>query len=161
MSDLATLSALAEIRKHQIIQAKFNEQTKDIYSDAYAYAICKFVHPIFQEDILDNCYNEQDKTIYFPFHKIYKITYEQVTEVRLHLIKEFTDGSNIKFRDLERYYQTAWNVVETEDDLIKICRYLCLHEEFNKDFWKSLILNHNDRVLQINKEFRLSEISNF
>ncbi|GAB1540787.1 hypothetical protein NUACC21_34560 [Scytonema sp. NUACC21] len=153
--DILTLSALAEIRKHTVIQAK------DLYPDSYLYAIGNMVHPIFEEDILDNQFDEDQKSVYYPFFKIYKITYEQVTDVHHFLIKEWGQKKDIKFRDLEKHYKTIFNISDIEDCLIKICRYLFLHGEFEKQFWDSLVLNHNLRVSEINKEFRISEIFSF
>ncbi|MEH2294830.1 hypothetical protein [Nostoc sp.] len=159
--DNSTLSALAEIRKHLVTQAKFNNQTKNIYPDSYVYAIGKSVHPIFQEDILDNFCDNNEKLALYPFTQIYSISYNQVTEVNLFLNEKRMDKKDIKFKDLEEHYKNIWNVTDIQDCLIKICRYLYLSEAFDKAFWNSLILNHRVEILQINQDFKISEVFPF
>ena len=159
ISDLATLSALAEIRKHQIIQAKFNNQTESLYPDSYVYAIAKSVYPIFQEDSSDNYDDESEKIFYCPFYKTYKISHEQVTDVHHYLTQQWQRG--IKFQEVESHYKKVWGATDVEDFLIVICRYLYLAGNFDTKFWDNLILNRNQRVLQIIEKFRLSEVFPF
>lgn len=159
--DNSTLSALAEIRKHLVIQAKFNHKTKNLYPDSYVYAIGKSVHPIFQEDISENFGDENENLAFSPFSQIYSISYDQVNEVNLFLNDKQKDKKDIKFRDLEEHYKNNWNVTDIQDCLIKICRYLYLSEAFEKAFWNSLILNHRVEILQINQDFKISEVFPF
>ncbi|WP_138506559.1 hypothetical protein [Nostoc sp. PA-18-2419] len=159
--DNSTLSALAEIRKHLVLQAKFNNQIKNIYPDSYVYAIRKSVHPIFEEEILDNFGDEKEKLALHPFSQIYSISYNQVNEVNLFLNEKRNDEKDIKFKDLEEHYKNRWNVTDIQDCLIKICRYLYLSDALDKAFWNSLILNHRVEILQINKDFKISEVFPF
>jgi hypothetical protein len=40
------LKALAEVRRRQIIATKFNPQTENMYSDAFAHAVMHSIYPM-------------------------------------------------------------------------------------------------------------------
>jgi hypothetical protein len=47
--DNKLLKALAEIRRRQIVATKANEQTEDVYTNAFVYAVLHSVCPIYHE----------------------------------------------------------------------------------------------------------------
>ena len=150
------LHALAEIRNQQIIQTKFNHETKSIYSDAYVYAIARSIYPYEDEQLGF----EKDKNkilLYYPFYETYRVSYEQVKDVAELLDNKWLAKENITFYALENHYSRTWEG-STRVNLMNICRYLYLSNYFDKPFWKKFLQDSPSEANSLDKDFDVSEL---
>lgn len=150
------LRGLAEIRRHQIIQSKFNQETKNLYSDAYVYAIANSIYP-YEHEQLGSETDKEKILLYFPFYETYKVSYDQVKNVA-ELLDNKWKKESITFYELEAHYSGTWEG-SMRADLIDICRYLYLCRYFDQPFWDHFLSDRPTEANSIAQEYLdLSEL---
>jgi len=132
------LKALAEIRAHQMVAAKFNEQTEGLYSPDYVHAVMKSVYPLFHEDV-EGREDLNSILASLPFFETYDVGYEQVNNVAKYLDQKMLAEENVTFRELEAHYgQGQWQGRHLRSDLIDILRYFYLSGTFS-EMWDGIM----------------------
>ena len=132
------LKGLADIRSRQIYLTKFFTETENVYDDAYAYAVCKSIYPIFHEEK----YMETDEEIYkllLPFYETYKITADTVFEFAEYLDVNWLKHNYFTFSQLESHYSNYWSGIDLRRNLIYCLRYFYLCDKFDKPFWDTIL----------------------
>lgn len=125
MADIGKV--LFNIQKLEILKAKCNLQTKNVISDAYAYAWSVGVYPLY-----DNFDYNVDLKEYFT------ITEEKTSFVLNYLDNEWQNKNYYTFYELEDYFDVLGSGKYSRNDLISILRYAYLHKKFDKTFWDKL-----------------------
>jgi hypothetical protein len=132
------LKALAEIRRNQILAAKFNPATEDMYSDAFAHAVLHRIYP-FQDEGVGFMSETSEILNVLPFYEAYDVGRELVEEIAELLHEKWRAKKKITFYDVEGPYKLEgqpWKGVDARTDLINICRYFYLAHMFDDKFWK-------------------------
>lgn len=160
MADLDTvLQALAEIRRHQILAAKANPATQDLYSDAYVHAILHSVCPAFHEDPAEFGIDSDGATTRLPFQDTYEVPARTVLEIASFLDERSMAGETVTYRDLEsRYRDAAWPGTYLRNDLINICRYLFLRSMLGPEFWRAFLVDAPTEALDIGRKWTRDEL---
>ena len=135
------LKALAEIRRRQILAIKLNPQTKDLISDAYAFAVSKSIFPIYHEHV-GFLEHRDDILNALPFFDTYDISHRQIDEVVTLIDEGLQKNEPVSFRMLEGtfYNRPEWNKKwrHLRVDLINVCRYIFLSDAFTESWEKFL-----------------------
>ena len=132
------LKGLADIRSRQIYLSKFFSETENVYKDAYTYAVCKSIYPIYHEEILMN----EDEDTYIkrlPFYQTYKITENTVSKFAKYLDVNWLKQNYFTFYELESHFRNNWSGDDLRGDLICCLRYFYLHDVFDKPFWDTIL----------------------
>jgi hypothetical protein len=160
-SDKTVLRALAEIRRRQILAIKLNPQTKDVYSNEYAFAVIRSIYPLYHEHV-GFLENKDDIITSLPFYDTYDISREQVEEVA-NFLEESHKGEPISFYSLESHFynKPEWNKKwrKVRIDLINVCRYFYLSGAFDDDdIWKGLLSSAPSEAKGFKKKWSNSEL---
>lgn len=132
------LKGLADIRARQIMLTKFTSETKDIYENSYAFAVCKSIYPIFQEErLLEE--NDEVFKLTLPFCETYELSEEIVSEFATYLDKHWVEKKYFTFYELESHYRNSWGGKENRTEMINCLRYFFLSSRFDKPFWNTLL----------------------
>ena len=126
MTDIGKL--LFNIQKFQILQTKYNPQTKDMISDAYAYAWSVGLYPFFD----DYAYSADLKDCF-------SILEDKISSVLNYLDSEWLKKKYYTFYQLEDHFDVRGSGQYSRNDLICILRYTYLHDKFDKIFWDTLV----------------------
>lgn len=160
-SNETVLQALAEIRRRQILAIKLNPQTKDIYSDAYVFAVSRSIYPFYDENV--GFLEDRDDIVRkLPFIETYDISREQVEEV-VNLIDQGLEKKDpISFRTLEATFhnRAEWNRKwrNLRVDLINVCRYLFLSGAFT-DAWEKFLDGGPSEAKPLNRPWRDDDLN--
>ena len=155
------MQALADIRMRQILHSKFHPETKDLYPDAYAYAISHSVYPLFHEQVGTT---DTPATILEinPFYGTYRVDRDQVEAVRVLLDGRFEGGEPITFVELEGHFQASglgpWHGSSLRVVLLNVCRYLYLHGVWSDAFWGELLSDAPPEAQSIPRDLDRFEI---
>jgi hypothetical protein len=118
---------LFNLQKFEILKTKKDPQTKDLISDAYAYAWSVGLFPLF-----DNFDYSIDLKEYFP------ITEEKISNVLNYIDSEKKKKNYFTFYQLEDHFDVLGSGQYSRYDLICILRYAYLHNRFN-GIWDTLV----------------------
>jgi hypothetical protein len=132
------LKGLAEVRARQIYLTKFSIETENIYDDAYAFAVCKSIYPLFHEER----YMETDEEVYklkLPFYETYELTENTISEFAEFLDQNWLNKKYFTFYQLEGHYRNSWTGNDLRSDLINCLRYFFLQHLFDKPFWDTIL----------------------
>jgi len=158
-------SALADIRKRQILLSKFDDNTKYFYPDSYAFAIRNSVYPIQHEDRM---MEDDSDAIYasLPFYDTYDVPCEQVEELATMLDEKWLAKEKITFYGLERHYgyrsgNSSWKGTHVRVGLLHCLRYFYLQDLFDEEFWKEILSDSPSEAKGITREFQLSELASY
>ncbi len=154
------LNALAEIRRRQILAIKLNPQTKDLISDAYAFAVSKSIYPLYDESV-SFLEDKDDILRKSPFIETYDISREQVDEVVTLIDQAVEKGESISFSTLEAtfYSRLDWNRKwrHLRIDLMHVCRYIFLSGAF-ADTWEKFLEGAPSEAKALNRKWRPDEL---
>ncbi len=153
------LKGLADVRARQIYLTKFFTETESIYENAYVYAVCKSIYPIFHEER----YMETDEEIYklkLPFYETYQLSENTVSEFYNYLDNNWLNKKYFTFYELENYYRNSWIGNDLRLDLIKCLRYFFLYNIFNEPFWNTILkpIEHPIEAQGITRPFNKTEL---
>jgi hypothetical protein len=157
-SDL--IFALAEIRRNQVVHAMFVDETKGVYTPAYAYALAHSICPIVEElpDGVENAMSPGS-----PFRAAYLIPAALVQELA-QLLDEAHRGDGITFYEVEDHYgrntqgKALWRGPELRMSIYRCCRYFYLSGWFDDDFWQHFESDSPSQGKKITGDFDLSEL---
>lgn len=117
-------------RFNVLVAAKTAAPGVALLPGAYVYAWFSSIYPLFHELA----------HIHEPFASQFEVTKDMVEELLEYLDDRWRAEKVPSFYQLEDHYEvrsgtTAWN----RHRLIVACRYMCLHEHFDKAFWDTLL----------------------
>ena len=160
------LHALAEVRRHQVVQAKFSEPTRDLYPDAFAYAVANSVCPVLDEDAgLDD--SGDGPSTRHPFRSTYRVPYGQVRELADLLDARWRAKETMTFYDVEDHYgrtvpgQAMWKGADLRMDLIDCCRYFAIRGLFGDAFWAEFLSNAPSEANDLARPFSLDDLRQY
>jgi|TergutMp193P3_1026864.scaffolds.fasta_scaffold23491_4 hypothetical protein len=147
MADIGKI--LFNLQKFQILQTKHNPQTKDVVSDAYAYAWSVGLYPFF-----DNYDYSTDLKEYF------SISEDKISTVINYLDSEWLKKNYYTFYQLEDHFDVSGYGQCSRYDLICILRYTYLHNKFDDTLWDTLVRRGDNpcEAEGIIDQFELSEL---
>lgn len=155
------MQALADLRMRQILHSKFHPETRELYPDAYAYAISHSVYPLFHEQVGTT---DTPATILEinPFYGTYRVDRDQVESVRALLEGHAEAEEPLTFVELEAHYQESglgpWHGSSLRVVLINVCRYLYLHGVWDDAVWQELLSDAPPEAQVIPRELDRFEI---
>ena len=128
MTDLGKL--LFNLTRFQILQAKLNEHTTHIISDCYAYAWESGLYPFMD-----------DSELHWDLKEYFNTTKEQAEMILKYADDEWNKKRYYTFYEYEAHFKVRQGATEgiNRSTLIKVFRYLYLHESFDDVFWKKLV----------------------
>ena len=153
------LKGLADVRARQIFLTKFFTETENVYEDAYTFAVCKSIYPLFHEER----YMETDEEVYklkLPFYETYELSENTVSEFADYLDVNWRGGRNFTFYELESHYRNSWSGNDLRSDLINCLRYFFLHDTFDQPFWDTILkpMEYPTEASRITRAFNKSEL---
>lgn len=160
------LHALADVRRQQIVHAKFSEATRDLYPDAFAYAVANSVCPVLHEDAGLEDPGDGLSTQH-PFRSTYRVPYGQVKELAELLDAKWMAKETITFYDVEDHYgrtvpgTATWKGTDLRMDLIHCCRYFALNGLFGDDFWTAFLSNAPSEANDLARPFSLDDLRQY
>jgi len=135
---------LFEIRKIEIVKTKFFEETKNLYPDAYVFAVVNKIEPLYHLKYDNHLYSEY-----------YNIPITCITAIQKFLDEFFNKTKKNEKIDLNCFdlykiskkYNLNYNgQIESEEGRVfSILRYMFLSDRF-RDYFKRIITNANEHV---------------
>lgn len=155
------LQALADVRMRQILHTKFHPETRDLYPDAYAYAIAHSVYPLFHEQV-DPMDSPATILEINPFYATYRVDIDQVEAIHRRLAERADAGETTTFRELEQGFGSEgigpWRDASLRVVLINVCRYFYLQGRWNDAFWEALVSDGPPESEAITRELNRFEV---
>lgn len=137
-------------RFNLLVAAKTSGTGEGLFSKAYVYAWASGVYPLFHDFA----------HLHEPFAAQFGVTKDMIHELSKYLDDRWDAKDVPSFYQLEAYYnvrsgRTAWD----RSKLISSCRYMFLHELFDKPFWDALLKgsDHPSEAKVITREFDAAE----
>lgn len=154
------MQALADLRMRQILHTKFHPETKDLYPDAYAYAVAHSLYPLFHEQIGST---DSPATILEinPFYATYRVDRDQVARIHAVLDTRAAAEQGVTFRELEAEFELGlgpWRDASLRVVLINACRYFYLHGLWEDAFWERLAADAPPEARGITRELDRFEV---
>lgn len=153
------MKGLADIRARQIYLTKYFKETESVYENAYVFALCKSIYPVYHEEK----YMETDESIYklkLPFYETYELSENVVSDFGNYLDKHWLEKKYFTFYELESYYRNSWSGNEMRSDLINCLRYFFLNDMFDEPFWNTILkpMEYPIEASRITKAFDKTEL---
>lgn len=155
------LQALADVRMRQILHTKFHPDTRDLYPDAYAYAIAHSVYPLFHEQI-DPMDSPATILEINPFYATYRVDIDQVETIHQRLGERAEGQGGITFRELEEGFGPEglgpWRDASLRVVLLNVCRYFYLHGLWEDSFWERFVSDGPPEAQAVTRELNRFEV---
>ncbi|GEQ99289.1 hypothetical protein JCM17844_29260 [Iodidimonas gelatinilytica] len=137
--------------KLQVLAMSLTKDTKDTISDAYVFAWCNGVYPLYHNN---DSWHE-------PFQSFFDVSKEMIDDLGAYLDEFWTsDTAAPTFYDLEKHYDTRHGATAWDRwKLIVGCRYMYLNGMFDDNLWNALLTptNHPSEAKGITRPFKRSE----
>lgn len=138
---MTSLRAQYDQRTLSLINIFLGQGSHKLVSEAYLFAVCHLVYPLFQEEV-DDTMPHADIVRIRPFYDVYEVSLKSVAAVANWLEQELEAGKMYGFAELEAFLKHGSNPMWLEMDrsaLIRVLRYFHLQDAFNKAFWDAVM----------------------